>query len=172
VELDIACSPIVAASSALLTEFLKTLKIGAQPHFPVYANATAQSYGENVPDQLGDQVRHPVRFREMIEGMAGDGVTRFIEVGPGQVLTKLFGQILESTPHTAVALDDPKAGGLRGWHRGLATLAADGVALDLVNLNDEYAEPEKDVPAPAHAVKVGGANRRWPYPHPTRTWTL
>ncbi|MGB3484679.1 MAG: SDR family NAD(P)-dependent oxidoreductase [Mycobacterium sp.] len=156
-------SPIVAASSPALTKYLKTLKLG-EPRFPVYANATAQTYGEQVAEQLGDQVRQPVKFREMIETMASDGITRFIEVGPGRVLTGLVGKILETTPHLAVALDDPKAGGLRGWHRGLARLAADGVALDLASLFDHYDEPAKHVPAPPHAVLVGGANVGKPYP--------
>ena len=156
-------SSIVAASSEPLATYLKTLKLG-QAGFPVYANATAQPYGEQVADQLADQVRQPVKFREMIEAMARYGVTRFIEVGPGRVLTGLVGQILDTTPHIAVALDDPKAGGLRGWHRGLAALAADGVALDLVSLFDHYAAPAKHVAAPAHAVLVGGANLGKPYP--------
>lgn len=65
----------------------------------------------------------------MIEAMSRDGINRFIEVGPGRVLTRLVDQILDGTPHKAVALDDPKVDGLRGWHRGLAALAADGVAL-------------------------------------------
>ncbi|BBY59783.1 type I polyketide synthase [Mycolicibacterium sarraceniae] len=156
-------SEIVAASSAPLTSYLKTLKIG-QPNFPVYANATAQPYGEDVAEQLGNQVAQMVRFREMIETMSRDGVTRFVEVGPGRVLTGLVGKILGSAPHIAVALDDPKADGLRGWHRGLAALAADGVALDLVALFDHYAEPAKFVVPPKHAVKVGGANLGKPYP--------
>ncbi|WP_142389970.1 type I polyketide synthase, partial [Mycobacterium sp. shizuoka-1] len=156
-------SEIVAASSAPLTSYLKTLKIG-QPNFPVYANATAQQYGENVAEQLGDQVQQVVRFREMIQAMARDGVTRFIEVGPGRVLTGLVNKILDSSGHLAVALDDPKADGLLGWHRGLAALAADGVALDLVALFDAYEEPVKFVPAPKHVVKVGGANLGKPYP--------
>ena len=156
-------SSIVAASSEPLATYLKTLKLG-QAGFPVYANATAQPYGEQVADQLADQVRQPVKFREMIEAMARYGVTRFIEVGPGRVLTGLVGQILDTTPHIAVALDDPKAGGLRGWHRGLAALAADGVALDLVSLFDHYDAPAKHVAAPAHAVLVGGANLGKPYP--------
>ncbi|MCX6484556.1 MAG: hypothetical protein NT146_15090, partial [Mycobacterium sp.] len=63
-----------------------------------------------------------------------------------------------------MALDDPKAGATRGWHRGLAALAADGVALDLVALYDHFEEPEQHVPAPAHAVLVGGANVGKPYP--------
>ncbi|WP_082929577.1 type I polyketide synthase, partial [Mycobacterium sp. 852013-51886_SCH5428379] len=156
-------SPIVAASSAPLTNYLKSLELGSAA-FPVYANATAQPYSEQIADQLGDQVRTSVRFREMIEAMAGAGVRRFIEVGPGRVLTGLVGQILTDTPHLAVALDDAKTGDLRGWHRGLAALAADGVALDLSALFDHFAEPAQHVPAPAHAVLVGGANLGKPYP--------
>ena len=156
-------SSIVAASSAPLTEYLTKIEFG-QPRFPVYANVTTQPYGDDIAAQLGDQVRQPVRFREMIEAMARDGVTRFIEVGPSRVLTKLVGQILETVPHSAVALDDPKAEATRGWHRGLAALAADGVALDLVALYDHFEDPEQHVPAPAQAVLVGGANVGKPYP--------
>ncbi|WP_082690470.1 type I polyketide synthase [Mycobacterium sp. M26] len=156
-------SPIVAAASEPLTAYLKTMEFGSA-QFPVYANATAQTYGDGIAEQLGDQVRQPVRFREMVEAMARDGVTRFIEVGPSRVLTKLVDQILDGTPHLAVALDDPKAGGLRGWHRGLAALAADGVPLNLAALYDNYEEPAQHVPAPKHAVLVGGANVGKPYP--------
>ncbi|MCV7180359.1 SDR family NAD(P)-dependent oxidoreductase [Mycolicibacterium murale] len=156
-------SPIVASSSAPLTEYLTSLELGAAA-FPVYANATAQPYGQSVADQLGDQVRQPVRFREMIEAMSRDGINRFIEVGPGRVLTRLVDQILDGTPHKAVALDDPKVDGLRGWHRGLAALAADGVALDLAALFEAYEIPDKHNPPPAHAVRVGGANLGKPYP--------
>ncbi len=156
-------SEVVASSSAPLGEYLKTLKLG-EPNFPVYANTTAQPYGQQVVQQLADQVRQPVKFREMIEAMAHDDVTRFIEVGPGRVLTGLVDKILDTTPHIAVALDSSKADGLRGWHRGLAALAADGVALDLVSLFDHYDEPAKHVPPAAHAVLVGGANLGKPYP--------
>ena len=156
-------SPVVASSRTPFAAYLNTMK-HAQANFPVYSNVTAQPYGQGVADQLADQLQRPVRFREMIEAMARDGVTRFIEVGPSRVLTGLVRQIRGAAPHVAVALDDPKAGGLRGWHRGLATLAADGVALDLVALFDGYREPEKYAPAPAHAVMVGGANLGKPYP--------
>ncbi|PQE02410.1 hypothetical protein CYL16_02430 [Mycobacterium sp. EPG1] len=156
-------SEIVASSSAPLGEYLNTLKLG-DPAFPVYANTTAQPYGQQVAKQLADQVRQPVKFRDMIETMARDGVTRFIEVGPGRVLTGLVDQILDTTPHLAVTLDGAKSDGLRGWHRGLAALAADGVQLDLVSLFDHFDEPAKHEPAPKHAVLVGGANLGKPYP--------
>jgi len=156
-------SPIVASSVAPFAVYLKTVKI-AKGAGPVYANATAAPYGRGPAAQLADQLQRPVRFREMIQAMAAAGVTRFIEVGPGRILTGLIAQILADTPHLAVALDDRKAGDLRGWHRGLAALAADGVALDLPALFASYEAPTAHAPAPAHAVMVGGANLGKPYP--------
>lgn len=156
-------SPIVADSCEPFEAHLKTLKLG-RAAFPVYANATARPYARGVAHQLAEQLGKPVRFREMIEAMAHDGVTRFIEVGPGRVLTGLVTQILASTPHLAVALDDRKADDLRAWHRGLAALAADGVALNFETLFESYETPAAHTPAPAHAVMVGGANLGKPYP--------
>lgn len=156
-------SPIVASSCAPFAACLKGFKF-AKATGAVYANATAAPYGRGVAAQLADQLRQPVRFREMIRSMADDGVTRFIEVGPGRILTGLVGQILADTPHLAVALDDRKAGGLRGWHRGLAALAADGVPLDLAALFAAYETPAAFVAPPSHAVMVGGANLGKPYP--------
>ena len=156
-------SPIVASSCAPFASYLKDVKF-AKTSGPVYANATAKPYGRGPAAQLADQLQRPVRFREMIRAMADDGVTRFIEVGPGRILTGLINQILEGAPHLAVALDDRKAGGLRGWHRGLAALAADGVALDLAALFADYETSVAHVAPPAHAVMVGGANLGKPYP--------
>ncbi|TPW08939.1 MAG: putative 3-oxoacyl-acyl-carrier-protein reductase [Alphaproteobacteria bacterium] len=156
-------SPIVAASCEPFAAFLKSIKFG-KAKGDVYSNANAKPYGRSPGAQLADQLQRPVRFREMIEAMAAAGVTRFIEVGPGRILTALVDQILPDTPHLAVALDDRKAGALRGWSRGLAALAADGVVLDFAALFESYEQPEAAAPAPAHAVLVGGANLGKPYP--------
>lgn len=156
-------SPIVAESCAPFEAYLKTLDL-SQPAFSVYANTTARPYTRGIARQLAQQLGKPVRFREMVEAMSAAGVTRFIEVGPGRVLTGLVGQILEGTAHIAVALDDKKAGDLRAWHRGLAALAADGVALNCATLFESYETPAAHSEAPAHAVMVGGANLGKPYP--------
>ena len=150
-------SPIVAESSAPFAEYLNTLPLG-ESHLTVASATTAQPYGDDPTAQLADQVRRSVRFREMIRAMAADGVTRFIEVGPGRVLTGLVNQILGDTRTWRVALDDPKVADLRGWHRGLAALAADSVSLDLVTLYDHYEGARQFVAAPKYAVMVGGAN--------------
>jgi len=156
-------SSIVASGVEPFAAYLKGVRF-SKGSGPVYANATAKPYGRGPAAQLADQLQKPVRFREMILAMAADGVTRFIEVGPGKILTGLIDQILADTPHLAVALDDRKAGNLRGWTRGLAALAVDGVALDLARLFDTYEAPAAPAPTPAHAVMVGGANLGKPYP--------
>lgn len=152
-------SPIVASSCKPFARHLRDIAFGdGDGDSVVYANATAAPYDGDIGAMLADQLQRPVRFREMVARMADDGVTRFIEVGPGRILTGLVGQCLEGRAHLAVAMDDRKAGPLRGWSRALAALAADGVALDLVGLFDRYEPPQAAVSPPAHAVRVGGAN--------------
>lgn len=59
--------------------------------FPVVANVTGEPYPSvaDVPDTLMRQIVAPVRWEECIRRMRGMGVTAFLEVGPGKVLTGL-----------------------------------------------------------------------------------
>ncbi|MGD9563725.1 MAG: ACP S-malonyltransferase [Pyrinomonadaceae bacterium] len=63
--------------------------------FPIFHNvdAAANTASTAVAGKLTEQVSSPVRWLQTIENMAADGVERFIEVGPGQVLTGLVRQI-------------------------------------------------------------------------------
>jgi len=67
----------------------------SDPRIPVYANVTAQAYtsGAEIPDLLCRQLTHSVRWIETIENMVTNGITRFIEVGPGKVLAGLIKRI-------------------------------------------------------------------------------
>ena len=57
---------------------------------PLYSNVTAKICSErNIKKLLVDQVVSRVRWREIVEKMLDDGVTNFIEIGPGNVLTNL-----------------------------------------------------------------------------------
>lgn len=62
---------------------------------PVIANATAEPNSD--PDQvrplLVRQVCAPVLWEQSVLRMTGDGVTRFIEIGPGKVLSGLVKRI-------------------------------------------------------------------------------
>lgn len=65
------------------------------PGVPVVSNITARPLSSvpGIREELAGQLTQPVRWTETIQWMAGQGTTLFIEVGPGQVLSRLVGQI-------------------------------------------------------------------------------
>jgi [acyl-carrier-protein] S-malonyltransferase len=65
------------------------------PAYPVAANVDARlmTRGTEVRDALIRQVTGPVRWTECIALLRQSGATRYIEVGPGKVLTGLNRQI-------------------------------------------------------------------------------
>jgi [acyl-carrier-protein] S-malonyltransferase len=77
---------------------------------PVIANATAAAVTQpdEIRTRLLEQLTGPVLFEDSIQKMVADGVTRFVELGPGKVLSGLIRRIdrsVESAPHnTADAL--------------------------------------------------------------------
>ncbi len=65
------------------------------PSIPVYVNVDAApvTTGNAARGALLRQVARPVRWQQSIEKMIADGVTLFVEIGPGRVLTGLIGRI-------------------------------------------------------------------------------
>jgi [acyl-carrier-protein] S-malonyltransferase len=63
--------------------------------FPLITNVDAEAIttGEDARDALIRQVTNPVRWLESVRDMIDSGVTVFVEVGPGKVLTGLLRQI-------------------------------------------------------------------------------
>jgi acyl transferase domain-containing protein/NADP-dependent 3-hydroxy acid dehydrogenase YdfG len=159
-------SPLVAPSCRPFHDYLSELGLSV-PRLPVYSNTNAAPYpaaSAAIARLLSDQLARPVQFRAMIERMYADGIRRFVEVGPGRVLTGLVGLCLGERAHLSIALDDRKSSGLRALWRGLGRLAASGQALDLPALMGEYAPPAPAKRAPPHAVMISGANVGKPYP--------
>ena len=65
------------------------------PRFPVVGNADAEAItsGDEAREGLLRQITLPVRWLESVREMIDSGVTVFVEVGPGKVLTGLMRQI-------------------------------------------------------------------------------
>ena len=65
------------------------------PRVPVIANVDASAHGsaDQMRDLLYRQVFSPVRWQASIEHLAQNGIERFVEVGPGRVLTGLMRKI-------------------------------------------------------------------------------
>jgi [acyl-carrier-protein] S-malonyltransferase len=87
------CSLMRPAAEKLALE-LERLRF-SDPRPPVMSNVEAAPIdrGARLSELLARQVTAPVRFTDMITGMRDSGVTRFLEVGPGRVLTGLVGRI-------------------------------------------------------------------------------
>lgn len=87
------CALMMPAQERLASD-LATLNYG-EFIFPVVHNvdATANTDAGAVCDRLTQQVSSPVRWLQTVENMSAAGVTNFIEIGPGKVLTGLVRQI-------------------------------------------------------------------------------
>ena len=65
------------------------------PIVSVISNVTAmpENKSENIKKLLLEQIEKPVRWRESVNNMISYGINRFIEVGPGKVLSGLVKRI-------------------------------------------------------------------------------
>ena len=86
-------SPFMDEAAEKFREFLAGRDVGLI-EIPVWANCNAEPYGDDVWSLMETQINHPVRFEQIIRNMANTGVDTFIEVGPGQTLSKFVKKIL------------------------------------------------------------------------------
>ncbi|SCE84106.1 Acyl transferase domain-containing protein [Micromonospora echinospora] len=130
--IPVACafhSPLVAGAVERFAEVLADRRI-SEPRIPVWSNLTAAPYVDNLDQlrqQLAEQIGEPVRFVEQIEAMYAAGARTFVEVGPGQVLSKLVKAVLGDRPYRAVATERGPADGLRGFLISVGEIACAGV---------------------------------------------
>jgi [acyl-carrier-protein] S-malonyltransferase len=79
----------------------------AKPVVPLVSNvvASAISDPDEIRRRLIEQVTGTVRWRESVAYMAGEGVTKFFEIGAGKVLTGLVKRIADGA--TGVSIGSP-----------------------------------------------------------------
>ena len=67
----------------------------SEPEIPVMANVTAATLidAKTIQEELSAQIMQCVRWQASVENMMACGVTRFVEIGHGQVLTDLIKRI-------------------------------------------------------------------------------
>ncbi len=63
-----------------------------EPATPIIANTTAQplTSAKSIKEELLNQLCNGIQWQRSIEYMVDDGVTTFVEIGPGKVLTSLI----------------------------------------------------------------------------------
>jgi [acyl-carrier-protein] S-malonyltransferase len=84
-------SPLMAPAAEMFRSFLATAPF-RDPLIPMISNATAEptTSADELRGLLAHQLTGPVRWTESVRRMAELGVTTFIEVGPGTVLSGLI----------------------------------------------------------------------------------
>jgi malonyl CoA-acyl carrier protein transacylase len=76
------------------------------PRIRVISGVTARPFGD-VRGQLAEALTSPVRWVDVITGLHARGITRFVETGPGAVLTGLVRRIVPESE--ASSADAPEA---------------------------------------------------------------
>jgi [acyl-carrier-protein] S-malonyltransferase len=77
------------------------------PAVPLVNNVDARVVrtADECREGLVRQVSAPVRWQQSVEAMARDGVTTFVEIGPGTVLTGLIKKISKGAQ--VLSVEDP-----------------------------------------------------------------
>ena len=99
-------SPLTAAAADDLRPALEATTFQA-PTSTFFSTVTCQGEDESaIVEILTAQLGAPVRFTQAVQSLASQGVTEFIEVGPGGVLAGLIRRIDRSC--TTVTIGDPE----------------------------------------------------------------
>jgi [acyl-carrier-protein] S-malonyltransferase len=89
-------SPAMRSAAPAFAAALAEVDI-REPRIPVMCGATAEPFAD-VRRQLVEGLTQPVRWRQTVERLHRLGVRRFVEVGPGKVLTGLVKRTLREAP--------------------------------------------------------------------------
>ncbi len=85
-------SPFMKPASDTFRE--EIIKAGtSQPDIVLYSDVTARPYSGDYADLLSRQICSPVMWEKIIRNMIAEGVTTFIEIGPGKTLTNMTKRI-------------------------------------------------------------------------------
>ena len=90
-------SPLMEMARVELAKAIEAAPVDV-PICPVYQNVDAKPHTDpnEIKENLLKQLTSPVRWTQSVINMINDGMTDFVECGPGQVLTGLIGRIQKS----------------------------------------------------------------------------
>jgi [acyl-carrier-protein] S-malonyltransferase len=87
-------SPLMEPAAERLRAALEATPIG-RPQIPVYSNGSAAPFVE-IRRELAENLLRPVRWRETLLALRTARIERFVELGPGEVLTGLVKRTLQA----------------------------------------------------------------------------
>lgn len=104
-------SSLMSSAKGRLAEEINTTAI-SRPQIPVVANVSGEyiSAPDQIRESLVTQLDNPVRWTQSMQRLVADGLERFYEFGPGNVLTGLMKKIAPSMDvkniETAQSIED------------------------------------------------------------------
>lgn len=98
-----AHSPLMSPAALELMKATNAIHLG-RPRVPVIANVNARPLqtAMDIRLELEDQLTQPVRWTESVRLMIAEGVTHFIEIGSGEVLSGLVKRIDSTVQRTSL----------------------------------------------------------------------
>ncbi len=87
-------SPLMEPAAERLRAALEATPV-AEPSIPVYSNGSAAPFVD-VRRELAENLLRPVRWRETLLALRTARIERFVELGPGEVLTGLVKRTLQA----------------------------------------------------------------------------
>jgi [acyl-carrier-protein] S-malonyltransferase len=85
-------SPLMEPAAERLRAALAATPV-REPAFPVWSNGSAMPFAD-IRRELAENLLRPVRWRETLLGLRAHGAERFVELGPGAVLTGMVKRTL------------------------------------------------------------------------------
>jgi acyl transferase domain-containing protein len=92
-------SPEMAPAAAGLRRVLDGIEF-SEPAVPVFSCVTAKPF-THPREELARSLTDPVRWLEVMQGLQAMGATRFVETGPGKVLSRLARRTLDGIEASA-----------------------------------------------------------------------
>jgi [acyl-carrier-protein] S-malonyltransferase len=97
-------SPAMAPAVPRYRDLLDRTEIG-RPSMPVYSCVTAEPF-DDVPRRLAEAICRPVRWLEVLRALYDRGARRYVETGPGKVVTGLVRRSLDGVEAEAFAVPE------------------------------------------------------------------
>jgi [acyl-carrier-protein] S-malonyltransferase len=96
-------SPIMAPAGERLRSVITGLAL-RDPEVPLISNISAAplTRADELPDEFSKQLTAAVQWTRTVEYLASQGITVFVEIGPGQVLSGLIRRIAKGAETLAV----------------------------------------------------------------------
>lgn len=132
-------TPLMAhVPESLLHQIFEVERI-LPPRTPLLSSVTNCYVADplDIRNNLVRQLTQPLRYVDLIERLARDGVTVFVEVGPRQVLTRLHRRILANRDAVIIASDNPSRPGIEQLLRVQAALECAGASVGVTKIDEQ-----------------------------------